>query len=264
MKIGVIDSGVGGFSVLRELQRLMPSEDYFYLSDQDHAPYGDKDTMYLQRRLNVLTDELLKEQVDMVVIACHTATAEAIESLRRDYCVPFVGIEPYLNVLNNEKYKGREFVVLMTQTTAKSARFHALRERLDPAHVLNLYACGRLAGLIEKFFHDEISDHDFVAGAHAELEQVFALKQQFPKLTTAILGCTHYPLVGRWIEQITGLETLFPGEAVARRAKERLQFHFAYSADLNNSRPGFQYRRRVSEPWQFKAWNYLQKVDRIS
>lgn len=263
MRIGVVDSGVGGFSVLAELVKLMPAEEYFYLSDQEHAPYGDKDTNYLRQRLHLLTDELLKENVDVIVVACHTATAEAIESLRQSYTLPFIGIEPYLNVLNNEKYKGREFVVLMTQTTAKSARFHELRERLDPGHVLNLFACKQLAPLIEKFFHDEMEQEDFVSKVEAELLQVKALKESYPRLTTAILGCTHYPLVGKWIERITGLETLFPGEAVARRTKERLQHHFVYSAPISGSTTGFHYRRKVSDPWLHKEWNYLQKVSVI-
>ena len=263
MRIGVVDSGVGGFSVLNELHRLMPAEEYFYLSDMEHSPYGNKDTDYLRERLHVLTDELLKEKVDLIVVACHTATAEAIESLRTDYSLPFVGIEPYLNVLNNDKFKGKEFVVLMTETTAKSARFHALRERLDPSHVLNLHACKSLATLIEKFFHDEMAEGEFSQKVNAELIEVKALKDRFPKLTTAILGCTHYPLVGEWIERTTGLEVLFPGEAVARRAKERLLYHFAYSADMDTSSDGFHYRRKVSDPWRYKSWNYLQKVSRI-
>lgn len=263
MRIGVVDSGVGGFSVLGELMRLMPSEEYFYLSDAEHAPYGDKSTEYLRARLHVLVDELLKEKVDLIVVACHTATAEAIESVRADYSLPFVGIEPYLNVLNNSAYKEKEFVVLMTETTAKSARFHTLRERLDPKHVLNLYPCKRLATLIEKFFHDEMNAADFTSNVETELLQVRALKEQFPKLTTAILGCTHYPLVGEWIERITGLETLFPGEAIARRTKDRLQVHFAYSANSSHPTEGFHYRRRVTDPWQYKSWNYLQKVARI-
>lgn len=261
MKIGVVDSGVGGFSVLRELVRLMPAEEYFYLSDQEHAPYGNKDTVYLQQRLKTLTDELLKEGVDLIVVACHTATAEAIEFVRQSYKIPFVGIEPYLNVLNNQQYKGREFVVLMTQTTAKSMRFHALRERLDPSHVLNLYACENLASLIEKLFHDEIAQDKFLAGLEHELLPVKELTKQLPNLTTAILGCTHYPLISKTIEKITGLETLYPGEAIARRTKERLGHCFAYSAPVQGNVTSFKYRRKPTDPWMHKEISDLYVND---
>lgn len=264
MKIGVIDSGVGGFSVLRELHKLMPSEDYFYLSDQEHSPYGDKDTNYLQKRLYELTDQLLLQKVDLIVIACHTATAEAIESLRQNYSIPFVGIEPYLNILKKQQAdEALEYVVLVTETTAKSGRFHALRERLDPHKKINLYACGKLASHIEAFFHDEISDDTFKQLLTLELEHVLELKNRCPELTTAILGCTHYPLVSEQIEQVTGLKTVFPGEAIARRTKDRLHHLFAYSAPSSGLVPGFMYRRKVTDPWQHKEWKYLQKVSRI-
>tara|TARA_R110000868_G_scaffold180754_1_gene421417 strand:+ start:13568 stop:14359 length:792 start_codon:yes stop_codon:yes gene_type:complete len=263
MKIGVIDSGVGGFSVLRELYQLMPCEEYFYLSDQEHSPYGDKDTEYLRQRLFILTDELLTQNVDLIVIACHTATAQAIEALRSNYSLPFVGIEPYLNVLRHPQ-DGEQYVVLMTESTSKSKRFHELRERLDPNKKINLFACKKLASIIEAYFHDEITAMHFENSVALELEQVAKLKSSLPQLTTAILGCTHYPLVSKQIESVTGLETIFPGLAIAKRVQERLQSLFAYSTPISPSTDGFHYRRKVSDPWQHKPWKYLQKVTVIS
>ena len=262
MKIGVIDSGVGGFSVLRELYQLMPGEEYFYLSDQEHSPYGDKDTEYLRKRLFVLCDELLAQEVDLIVIACHTATAQAIEALRANYQLPFVGIEPYLNVLKHPQ-DGDQYVVLMTESTSKSSRFHELRERLDPNKKINLFACKKLASITEAYFHDEITAMHFEQSVALELKHIENLKSSLPQLTTAILGCTHYPLVSRQIEAATGLKTIFPGQAIAKRVKERLYSLFAYSTASDIHTDGFHYRRKVSDPWQHKPWKYLQKVATI-
>ncbi len=263
MKIGVLDSGVGGFSVLSELYQLMPCEQYFYLSDQEHAPYGNKDTEYVIKRLHLLTDELLAEGVDLIVVACHTATAEAIDSLRDAYQLPFVGIEPYLNVLNKQTDAKENYVVLVTETTAKSARFLKLKQRLDPASLINIFACKNLASLIESYFHDEITLDDFKKGLKTELNLVLQFKSSMPKLSSAILGCTHYPLVKKQIEALTELTTIFPGDAIARRVQERLYSLFAYSSVLSPASPGFMYRRRPDDAWQEKSWNYLQKVSDI-
>lgn len=263
MKIGVVDSGVGGFSVLTELYKLMPAEQYYYLSDQDHAPYGNKDTDFLVKRLHLLTNELLGEQVDLIVVACHTATAQAIESLRQTFELPFVGIEPYLNVLNTQADKSENYVVLVTETTANSDRFLKLKQRLDPASLINIFACKNLASLIESYFHDEISLEDFNDGLERELELVLELKKSLPNLGTAILGCTHYPLIQKQIEEATQLKTVFPGAAIALRTQERLRSLFAYSAPSSPKTAGFHYRRRVDDSWQYKPWNYLQKVSDI-
>jgi len=263
MRIGVVDSGVGGFSVLAELYKMMPAEHYFYLSDQENAPYGNKETSFLKERLHLLTQELLKEKVDLIVVACHTATAEAIESLRANFEIPFVGIEPYLNVLNQRQSPNEDYVVLVTETTARSKRFLDLKGRLDPTSLINIFACKKLASLIESYFHDEMTKGDFEVELKAELELIHNLKLSQPSLSSAILGCTHYPLVMRQIEAATGLKTLFPGEAIARRTKERLLSLFAYSAPIDSSTNGFSYRRKVTDPWQHRPWNYLQKVSLI-
>ena len=259
----MVDSGVGGFSVLAELYKLMPAEHYYYLSDQENAPYGNKETNFLKQRLHLLSDELLKEEVDLIVVACHTATAEAIESLRSSYQIPFVGIEPYLNVLNKRQSPNEEFVVLVTEATARSKRFLDLKLRLDPSSLINIYACKKLASLIESYFHDEMTKGDFEVELKSELELINNLKLRQPSLSSAILGCTHYPLVMRQIEETTGLKTLFPGEAIARRTKERLLSLFAYSAPMDSPSNGFSYRRKVTDPWQHRPWNYLQKVSLI-
>ncbi|MBO6097656.1 MAG: aspartate/glutamate racemase family protein [Bacteroidales bacterium] len=93
--IGIFDSGSGGLSVYRELVKLLPSEHFVYYSDNAHCPYGEKTALYIQRRARFITEFLLDKGADIIVVACNTATAAAIATLRAEYPdVPFVGMEP--------------------------------------------------------------------------------------------------------------------------------------------------------------------------
>ena len=92
--IGIFDSGVGGLSVFREIRKLLPEESYIYYSDNAHCPYGEKTREYIIDRARQITGFLLSKGADIIVVACNTATAAAISTLRNEYNVPFIGMEP--------------------------------------------------------------------------------------------------------------------------------------------------------------------------
>ena len=92
--IGIMDSGVGGLSVLREILRILPGERYIYFSDNAFCPYGDKSPDFIQDRCRKICDHFLSKGADVMVLACNTATAAAISTLRAEYDIPFVGLEP--------------------------------------------------------------------------------------------------------------------------------------------------------------------------
>ena len=92
--IGIFDSGVGGLSVFREVRKLLPDEIYIYYSDNAHCPYGEKSKEYIIERSRNITDFLLGQGADIIVVACNTATAAAIATLRSEYPVSFIGMEP--------------------------------------------------------------------------------------------------------------------------------------------------------------------------
>ena len=92
--IGIFDSGSGGLSVLKEIRKVLPSERYIYYSDNAHCPYGEKSAEYIQERARVITRLLLDRGADIIVVACNTATGAAIATLRAEFDVPFVGMEP--------------------------------------------------------------------------------------------------------------------------------------------------------------------------
>src|SRR4051812_40160131 len=92
--VGVFDSGMGGLSVLREMRALMPAVDLIYVADSAHVPYGEKSPAYILARSRALTDFLVEQGVHLVTVACNTATAAAGATLRAEYSVPIVGMEP--------------------------------------------------------------------------------------------------------------------------------------------------------------------------
>ena len=104
--IGVYDSGVGGLTVLRELRKLMPEEDYIYYSDGANCPYGPKDPEFVRQRAAEITDLLIGKGAEMIVVACNTATAAAISWLRSHYDIPFIGMEPAIKPAALQSHSG--------------------------------------------------------------------------------------------------------------------------------------------------------------
>lgn len=214
-KIGLFDSGIGGFSVLSELLEQMPTADFFYYSDDAHAPYGPKSDEYITERAFVITDELIKQKVDLIVVACNTATASSIDTLRKKYSeMTFVGVEPYLNAYYKIPEKGK-MAVLTTESTGRSERFKRLKERLDPEGHIDHFALKKLAKNVENFYNDISFEPQFDRDLEEELKPL-----QNQGYTHAILGCTHYPLVRRKIEQILKLTAVSPCRHVAQRVVE--------------------------------------------
>ena len=218
--IGLFDSGIGGFSVLSEILKLLPQVDTYYISDDAHSPYGDKSEAYILARAHELTRKLCEEKkVDLIIVACNTATAVAIADLRKTYPdFPFVGIEPYLNIQKrfSSDDPNRRFVVLTTARAGKTEKFQKLKEMLDPDHRIDHYGMERLATLIEQAYYSGVTEE---LKAQIALD-LLPLKEK--KYTHAILGCTHYPLIAHFIEEYLQVECINPAPYVALRAKNLL------------------------------------------
>ena len=223
IKIGLFDSGIGGFSVLGELFKIMPQAEYFYLSDDANAPYGPKSDEFITERAIWITEELKRQGVELIVVACNTATAASIDDLRDKFKeIPFVGVEPYLNAYykmpDNLPHNECKMMVLTTESTGKSERFKRLKERLDPDSKIDHYSLKNLARLIEDFYYVNSNQLDFDQKVEAELS---FLKES--KYSYAILGCTHYPLIRGLIEKTLNLQTISPDAHVAKRVCDLTQ-----------------------------------------
>ncbi len=148
--IGVFDSGIGGFSILKELFKIIPAATYYYYSDEAHAPYGAKSDAYITDRCIAITQMLLDKGAEIIVVACNTATASSIEALRAYFKnVEFVGVEPYLNAYSKTPGTNNKMVVLTTESTGNSERFKKLKTKLDPHQTIDHLSLKNLATMIE-------------------------------------------------------------------------------------------------------------------
>ena len=224
--IGVFDSGIGGLSVLRELQARLPQERFVYWADSGHAPYGERGDAFVRERSRTVVDALrAQHQVKAVVIACNTATAAAVEELRAAHVdLPIVGIEPALKPAAAASSTGH-IGVLATRGTLASARFRALAERVAGSAQLHLQACDGLAEAIERAITDTPESATRVRQLiDAHLGALGPLGAAGGQIDTLVLGCTHYPLAWPvWAEQVGNQARLMdPAAAVARQLQRVL------------------------------------------
>ena len=236
-RIGVFDSGIGGFSILRELFHYKDVE-LFYVSDAPYGPYGQRDQDYIVARSKEVVDQLLESDVDLVVVACNTATAWAISKLRETFSIPIVGIEPYTNFPNKHGIDKSQVALITTEATQKAEKFIQLQEKIDPKREIFHHVTPYLASHVERVFGEGMTDE--IRGLiEAELRP---LKEKGYKYL--ILGCTHYPLVREIIDEFLELETVCPGWAVASRVQSLLDLKSSPDAVLE-----FKYKLSTEESW---------------
>ncbi len=215
--IAVIDSGLGGISVLRELRRLMPNEDFCYFGDSANAPYGEKSTDTVRALTLQHAQRLFAAGAKALVVACNTATGAAITALRAQFPDRVViGIEPALKPAARFK-TSPSVLVMATPLTLKQEKFEHLLAQYNRDARITVLPCHGLVELIEQ---------GVTTGAvlTAHLQTLFApLADTRPD--AVVLGCTHYPLVKAAIRQVLGEEVaLFDGgEGTAKETQRRLR-----------------------------------------
>ena len=214
--IAVFDSGVGGISVLRELMRLMPGENYLYFGDSANAPYGSRPTEEIRRLAENVAEYLMGQGIKALVVACNTATSAAITALREKYPhMIVVGIEPALKPAA-DRFPGGTIGVLATPVTLNEEKFQQLVAHYGQrCTVVKLPAPGL----------SELVEHGKADSAEAETLLRPLLAPWAGKLDALVLGCTHYPFAAATIHRILGedIPLLDGGEGTARETKRRLE-----------------------------------------
>ena len=226
--IGVFDSGIGGISVLQALRQAMPNERFVYLADSAHAPYGEKTDAQVQARSLTIAQHLVDQHgIKALVVACNTATAAAVHSLRAQHpALIVVGVEPALKPAAQATQSGR-IAVMATRSTVHSEKFTRLLASLQGQAEYAVCACDGLALAIER--STRCTDWD---GAEAHIQ---ALLVQYTatlapwgrapgQADTLVLGCTHYVFVQEALQALVGPEVRFidTGEPVAAQTRRRL------------------------------------------
>ena len=219
--IGIFDSGIGGLSVLRHIREQLPQESLLYFADSAHNPYGDKNDEWIIQRSLSIAGFLFRQGAKALVVACNTATAAAIQTLRAQ-CPDqiIIGLEPGLKPATLQTQSGH-IGVLATQSTLRSKKFLTLCEQLKQPHLhVHLQACAGLADQIEK---GELSAPDT-----ADMLKRYLAPLMESACDCIVLGCTHYPFVRPLIEEILNsagcghVQLIDTGDAVARHLKNSL------------------------------------------
>lgn len=210
-KIGVFDSGIGGLSVLSEALSKAPGHDYIYLADSLHAPYGEKSPEWITQRSLTLCTWLVSQACEVIVVACNTATAEAVAQVRKKFpSIPIVGVEPGIkpaSEISEKKIVG----VLATQNTLRSEKFRQLLISLGSNCEFIQQAGIGLVPLIE----EGIFSGDRIEALLVE----YIVPMIEHGADTIVLGCTHYPFLQPTIKNMFGdrIEIIDTSEAVVRQ-----------------------------------------------
>ncbi|PLT30204.1 glutamate racemase [Peribacillus deserti] len=223
--IGIIDSGVGGLTVAKEVMRQLPHENIIYLGDTARCPYGPRPMEEVKQFTWQMTRFLLKRNIKMLIIACNTATAAVLDEIRNELSIPVLGViypgaRAALKLTRN-----LHIGVLGTDGTIKSGAYETALKNINPLTRVESLACPKFVSIVESGEFKSPIAKKVVA------ETLKSLKTK--KLDTLILGCTHYPLLGPVISSYMGknIEVISSGEETASEASVILH----YNGQMNKS-----------------------------
>lgn len=215
MAIGFFDSGAGGLSILKHALDVNPDYDYIYFGDSANCPWGNKSFDFILNRSRKITEFLISKGSQLVVVACNSATVNAISYLRKEYSIPFVGVEPGVKPAASNSAK-KKIAVLLTKAASKGNRFFDLVDKFaEGVEVLTFPA----PGLVEFVEEGKLDGSDVEETLRNVLQPVID-----SGVDQLVLGCTHYPFLLSAIERILpeSINVIDTGLAVAKRLKTDL------------------------------------------
>ncbi|MGV8025864.1 MAG: glutamate racemase [Anaerolineaceae bacterium] len=229
LKIGVFDSGVGGLSVLRAIHELMPNLEIIFFADQAHVPYGRRQLDEIRSFSQQIAAFLLEREIDLLVVACNTASAAALKSLRQQFpSLLIVGMEPAVKPAS-EQTLTKAVGVLATPATFQGELYQSLVQKYGEGLQIFQETC---PGLVEEIEAGNLS------GERTRNILNNALHPMIKKnVDTIVLGCTHYPFVLEEIRKIAGksIQVIDPAPAVARRVQVLLDQYFKNRIKVSSS-----------------------------
>ncbi|MDQ7050772.1 MAG: glutamate racemase [Enterobacterales bacterium] len=184
LPIGLFDSGIGGLSLLKALRLELPKENYIYLADTRHAPYGPQSEEFIAQRVLAMANFLVQKKVKAMLVACNTATAAAVKQLREIYPIPIIGLEPALKPAI-EACKNKRLGVLATEATLQSEKYKNLKQKVAKDLYLVEKGSKELVELIETGDYQNEQARQLIESELA----LFKLEE----IDTLVLGCSHFP-----------------------------------------------------------------------
>ena len=216
-KIGILDSGVGGLSVLIEIQNILPEAHIDYIGDSSWCPYGNKSPEQIKKRVISLSKQLVTNGAQIIVIACNSATIHAVEAARDQFNIPIVGMEPAVKPAAAATKSGI-IGILATEASIAGEKFHHLLDAHAPPSKIKVITqpCPKFVELVE-------------TGSLAGNDVTEAIKEYTTPMLkagvdTLVLGCTHYPFLRESIQSVVGnnINLIDTGAAVAKRVQSLL------------------------------------------
>lgn len=229
--IGLFDSGIGGTSIWKEIHQLLPDEDTIYLADSKNAPYGQKTKDEIIALSFKNTEFLLNQNCKIIVVACNTATTNAIKELRAKYDVPFIGIEPAIKPAALHS-KTQKIGILATKGTLNSELFYKNVEQFQDIEIIEQIGYG----LVELIENGKINSYDM-----KDLLNKYLRPMITSNIDYLVLGCSHYPYLIPQIKKILPehIKIIDSGEAVAKQTKKIVNEKVGFRAIATESRQQF-------------------------
>lgn len=227
-KIGIFDSGVGGLTVLKEIQNIVPSSHIVYYGDNGNAPYGDKTEIEIKELCLKIGEFLYENEVDIIVIACNTATAASIKAMKNKFSIPVIGvIEPGIRAAL-EVTQNKNIGVILTPASAKMGAYKNVFDVIAPkTHSLTEKGCKLICPMIENGWENYYGNY-----LTDEIIKLY-VEQISPEIDTLILGCTHYPIVEKNIAKYFKKNIVNPANETANELLKKLSM--IKPKDLSNT-----------------------------
>ncbi|MGX4763195.1 glutamate racemase [Holzapfeliella sp. JNUCC 72] len=255
--IGLLDSGLGGLSVLKQVKKTLPHESTIYIGDQAHLPYGNKSASEIIQLTQKLVDFLIEQDVKMIVFACNTATAVAMTAIQEKVDIPIIGVISAGSTIASTRTKTNQIAVIATQATIKSDAYeNALKQADETCEVISL-ATPQLVPAIEN------NVLDLQPIIHDSLQ---VLKGQC--FDTLILGCTHYPLIQNQIAQeftSQKVEVVDPAEGICQQITQLLKQRDAFASHNIHFNYGYttgskQAFEQAAKKWLGQTFDEIKQV----
>lgn len=248
--IGMFDSGIGGITIYKEVHQLLPNENIIYLADSKNAPYGEKSKQEIIDLSIKNTEFLLRKGCKLIVVACNTASTNAVATLRKNYDIPFIRVQPAIKPAALQS-KTNVVGILATEGTLKSELlFETSQKYAQGVKVIEQIGDG-LVSLIE-------------SGKLHSKEMTFLLQKYMKpmiknNIDQLVLGCTHYPFLRPQLQNILGhkITILDSGEAIARQTKVILE-----QENLINNSSGIKIQQFYSNYNPNILQYFINKIDK--
>lgn len=224
--IGIFDSGIGGTSIWNAIHELLPNEKTIYLADSKNAPYGQKSKEEIITLSMKNVDFLINMKCKLIVVACNTATTNAIRELRAKYDIPFIGIEPAIKPAVTHS-KTQIIGILATQGTLNSELFNKTAEKYQDTKIIEQVG----HGLVQLIENGEIESPEMTQLLESYLQPMIKANIDY-----LVLGCSHYPYLIPQIKKILPehIRIIDSGQAVAKQTQKLLKEKIGFTSATNN------------------------------